>query len=193
MVGFLIYFLTALRVWAGAVPFYLILDPYFYRSPVTVPVEGSKETVLAFYRVTEEGTLAPAKPGELSEQDQTIAMRQTKNHVQKLLETIRPEIIRDSHGVITALRLQSTDPVLSGIFLLPDIDNRFENLLGPNCLFAVPNRQTILCFPRLASDVQSFSSLVLTLYHNDPWPVSTEIFEIAGGKLRANGRFNEDF
>src|SRR5215469_8992218 len=139
MVGFLIYFLTALRVWAGAVPFYLILDPYFYRSPVTVPVEGTTETVLAFYRVTEEGTLAPAKPGELSEQDQTIAMLQTKNHAQKLLETIRPEIIRDSHGVITALRLQSTDPVLSGIFLLPEIDNRFENLLGPNCLFAVPN------------------------------------------------------
>jgi hypothetical protein len=66
-------------------------------------------------------------------------------------------------------------------------------LLGPDCFFAVPNRQTILFFPRLATDIQSFAALVHSLYHNDPWPISTEIFEIAGDRLRVCGKFSDDF
>jgi len=91
------------------------------------------------------------------------------------------------------LRINSSDPTLSGILLLPDIGNHYANLLGPDCYFAVPNRQTVLLFPRLASDIQSFSPLVHSLYHNDPWPISTEIFEITNGKLRASGQFSEEF
>jgi len=173
--------------------FFLILDPYFYRSPLVLPVDGTKETLLAFYRAADDETLVPAKPEELSEQEQVAAKRQTESHARKLLEMIRPEIIRDSHGVITALRINSPDPTLSGILLLPDIGNHYANLLGPDCFFAVPNRETVLLFPRLASDIQSFSPLVHSLYHNDPWPISTEIFEMTNGKLRASGQFSEEF
>jgi len=102
-------------------------------------------------------------------------------------------VIRDSRGVITALRLESFDPTFSSILLLPDLGNRYADLLGPDCYFAVPNRQTILCFPRLATDIQSFAALVHSLYHNDPWPISTEIFEIADGHLRVCGKFSDDF
>ena len=173
--------------------YFLILDPYFYRSPLVLPVEGTKETVLTFYRAVDDETLVPAKSQELSDQEQAAAKRQTESHARKLLEMIRPEVIRDSHGVITALRIHSSDPTLSGILLLPDIGNHYANLLGPDCYFAVPNRQTVLLFPRLASDIQSFSPLVHSLYHNDPWPISTEIFEITNGKLRASGQFSEEF
>jgi hypothetical protein len=173
--------------------FFLILDPYFYRSPLVLPVDGTKETVLTFYRAVDDETLVPAKSQELNDQEQVTAKRQTESHARKLLEMIKPEIIRDSRGVITALRINSSDPTLSGILLLPDIGNHYANLLGPDCYFAVPNRETVLLFPRLASDIQSFSPLVHSLYHNDPWPISTEIFEMANGKLRASGRFSEEF
>jgi hypothetical protein len=173
--------------------FFLLLDPYFYRSPLFLSVEGTKETVFTFYRALDDATLTPAKPEELSDMGQTAVKVQTKSHARKLLEAIKPEIIRDTHGVITALRLDNSDPTLSGILLLPDIGNRYANLLGPDCYFAVPNRTTVLFFPRLASNIQSFSPLVRSLYHNDPWPVSTEIFEITNGKLRASGRFTEEF
>jgi len=178
---------------AGSNRFFLILDPYFYRSPLVLPVDGTKETVFTFYRAVDDETLVPAKSQELSDQEQAAAKRQTESHARKLLEMIRPEVIRDSHGVITALRIHSSDPTLSGILLLPDIGNHYANLLGPDCYFAVPNRQTVLLFPRLASDIQSFSPLVHSLYHNDPWPISTEIFEITNGKLRASGQFSEEF
>jgi hypothetical protein len=173
--------------------FFLILDPYFYRSPITMPVAGTKQTLLAYYRVVDSETLAPAKPEELAEKDRSASTRETLNHAHRLLGTVRPEVIRDSKGVITALRVESPDPTLSCILLLPDIGNRYGDLLGPDCYFAVPNRQTILFFPRLATDIQSFAPLVHSLYHNDPWPISTEIFEVADGRLRVCGHFNDDF
>ena len=173
--------------------FCVILDPYFYRSPIKVNLEGTTKTVLAFYRIVDSETLAPAKPQELTEEAQSAVRREAIDRAQQLLRGIRPEIIRDSNGVILALRVQSSDPTLSAILLLPDLGNRYANFLGPDCYFAAPDRRTILFFPRLATNIQSFAPLVHSLYHNDPWPISTEIFEIVDGKLRAVGQFNDDF
>jgi hypothetical protein len=178
---------------ASADQFFLILDPYFYRPPLTIPIEGTTRTQLAYYRVVDSETLQPAKPQELAEKDRSASLQESLVHARWLLRKIDPESIRDSNGVITALRLESSDPTLSAILLLPNMGNRYANLLGPDCFFAVPNRRTILLFPRLATNIQSFAPLVHSLYHNDPWPISTEIFEIAGGHLRACGHFNEDF
>jgi hypothetical protein len=173
--------------------FFLILDPYFYRSPITIPVDGTKQTVLAYYRAVDSETLAPAKPEELPEKDRQAWNQQSRDHARRLLGQIKPEIIRDSNRVITALRLESSDSTLSSALLLPDLGNRYADLLGPDCFFAVPNRRTILFFPRLATDIQSFAALVHSLYHNDPWPISTEIFEIADDRLRVCGKFSDNF
>ena len=183
----------ALASSAKADQFFLILDPYFYRSPISLPIEGTKKTVLAYYRVVDSETLAPAKSEELLEKDRTAWAERTLVHARRLLRTIRPEVIRDSSGVITALRAEIPDPTFSSILLLPEIANRYADLLGPDCFCAVPNRQTVLFFPRLATDIQSFAALVHSLYHNNPWPISTEIFEIADGHLRACGMFSDDF
>jgi hypothetical protein len=191
--GLLLLVASATPVAAETNHFFLILDPYFYRSPLVLAVDGTRETVFTFYRALDDATLAPAKPQELGDRERAAVKIQTESHARKLLELIKPEMLRDTHGVITALRLYSSDPTLSGILLLPDIGNHYANLLGQDCFFAVPNRRTVLFFPRLASDIQSFSPLVHSLYHNDPWPISTEIFEIANGKLRASGRFSEEF
>jgi hypothetical protein len=188
---FLLMVTAAFRT--NADQFFLILDPYFYRPLVSLPIAGTKQTVLAFYRVVDSGTLEPAKPKELAEKDRSASTQETLVHARRLLGIANPEILRDSSGVITALRLESSDPTLSSILLLPDLGNRYANLLGPDCFFAVPNRRTILFFPRLATNIQSFAPLVHSLYHNDPWPISTEIFEIADGHLRVCGHFNEEF
>ena len=156
-------------------------------------MEGTTKTVLAYYRMVDSQTLEPAKPLELTDEAQSTVQRETLDHARRLLEVIRPEIIRDSSGVITALRVQSSDPTLSAILLLPELGSRYENLLGPDCYFAVPNRRTIFFFPRLATNIQAFAPLVHSLYHNDPWPISTEVFEIVDGKLRVHGQFNDDF
>jgi hypothetical protein len=177
----------------NAAEYCVILDPYFYRSPVQEALEGTTKTVLTYYRIVDSENLAPAKPQELTEEGRSAVERETLDRARRLLEVIRPEIIRDSKGVITALRVQVPDPTLSSILLLPDLGNRYKNLLGPDCYFAAPNRRTLLFLPRLATDLQTFAPLVHSLYHNDPWPISTEIFEIVDGKLRVAGQFNDDF
>jgi hypothetical protein len=187
----LLVFTGVLRT--SADQFFLILDPYFYRSPVTKPVEGTKLTVLAYYRAVDSETLVPAKRQELPETGQPASTQQTLDHARRLLGTITPQVVRDSKGVITALLVRSIDPTLSSLLLLPDFGNRYADMLGPDCYFAVPNRQTILLFPRLATDIQSFAPLVHSLYHNDPWPISTEIFESTDGRLRVCGRFSDNF
>ncbi|MBV8417973.1 MAG: hypothetical protein JO251_22480 [Verrucomicrobia bacterium] len=189
----LLVLLVGLPLSTNADQFCLILDPYFYRSPIRVPLQGTTQTVLAYYRILDAETLAPAKLQELTAEAQSAVAQENLDRARRLLAVIRPEIIRDSNGVITALRVQSSDPTLSAILLLPELGNRFANLLGPDCYFAVPNRRTIFFLPRLATDIQSFAPLVHSLYHNDPWPISTEIFEIVDGKLRAHGQFNDDF
>jgi hypothetical protein len=188
---FLLMITAAFR--SNADQFFLILDPYFYRSPVSIPIPGTKQTLLAYYRVVDSETLEPAKQKELPEKDRSASTRETLVHARRLLGITNPETIRDSTGVITAIRLKSPDPTFSSILLLPDLGNRYANLLGPDCFIAVPNRRTVLLFPRLATNIQSFAPLVFSLYHNDPWPISTEIFEIADGHLRACGHFNDDF
>jgi hypothetical protein len=188
---FLLMVTAAFR--SNADQFFLILDPYFYRSPVSIPIPGTKQTLLAYYRVVDNETLESAKQEELPEKDRSASTRETLVHARRLLGITNPQTIRDSTGVITALRLQSSDPTFSSILLLPDLGNRYANLLGPDCFIAVPNRRTVLLFPRLATNIQSFAPLVFSLYHNDPWPISTEIFEIADGHLRACGHFNDDF
>ena len=189
----LLLFIAGVPLSTNAAQFCLILDPYFYRSPIKVNLEGTTKTVLAFYRMVDSETLAPAKPQELTEEAQSAAENETLEHARRLLKVIRPEIIRNSNGVITALLVRSSDPTLSAILLLPDVGNRYANLLGPDCYFAAPNRRTILFLPRLATDIQTFAPLVHSLYHNDPWPISTEVFEIVDGRLRADGQFNDDF
>jgi hypothetical protein len=189
----LFWLMAAVPFRANADQFFLILDPYFYRAPITMPIEGTKQTLLAYYRAIDSETLAPAKPQQLEEKDRPASTQQTLDHARRLLAIVKPEIIRDSSGVITALRLESFDPTFSSILLLPELGNRYADLLGPDCYFAVPNRQTIFCFPRLATDIQSFAALVHSLYHNNPWPISTEIFEIADGRLRVCGKFSDDF
>jgi len=178
--------------------FVTIFDPQFYRVPVSEAIQGTSQTVLAYYRVDGENLVA-AQAEEIGTENRTAIKEQTLAHAQYLLKNLTPHPIRDSQGTITALILESPDPTLppdptlSSVLLLPELNKRYEDVLGPDCLAAVPNRRTLFLFPRPASNVQLFATAILSLYHNDPWPVSTEIFAPANGTPRVIDRFNNDF
>jgi hypothetical protein len=176
---------------ARAEPFVAIVDPSFYRAPVSEPIQGTTSTVIAYYRIDGDN-LVPAKSEEIPTLDRTLVKKQTLVHARFLLKNLSARSIRDSQGTVIALILESPDPTLSSILLLPELSQQFEEVLGPDCLVAVPNRHTLFLFPRLANKIQSFAGTVLNLYHNDPWPVSTEIFALKNGSLSVTDHFNED-
>lgn len=160
----------------------IILDPYFYRTPVSEAIDGSTKTVLGYYDETDgKVTSLPDPPRLTIPELHTLAVA----YAQSILKQTSPKIIRDRHGVIVAIRIENQDPAFSSVLLTPGFTDRFENLLGKDCLVCVPNRQTVFLFPRLGGNMEQFSIPLRGIYHNSVWPVSTELFEWRGGALHA--------
>ena len=160
----------------------IILDPYFYRTPVSDPIPGSTKTVLGYYD-EKEGKVTPIPNSHRQSmfELQTLAAAYAK----AILPRLDPKIIRDKHNVIVAIRIEDGDPALSSILLIPGFADRFADLLGKDCLVSIPNRNTVFLFPRLATNMEEFALPLTGLYHNSVWPVSTELFEWREGTLHS--------
>jgi hypothetical protein len=168
----------------------IILDPYFYRTPVSEPIDGSTKTVLAYYDETGgKVTPLPNPPRLPISELHTLAVA----YAQSILKQTSPTLIRDKHGVIAAIRIEGHDPAFSSILLTPGFVGRFANLLGKDCLVSVPNRETVFLFPRLGGNMEQFSIPLRGIYHNSVWPVSTELFEWRNGGLHSIRDFEPDF
>jgi hypothetical protein len=148
-----------------------IVQPAFYHQAGQLPVRGSTHTVIAYYDFDGQG-LRP-----LSQEASRSADAPALGTARQLLAAVPPELVRDNDGVVSALRLRSRNPALSSILLLPETWNRFSQLLGPDCLAVVPNREVVLLFPRLGGNLSRFSVEVIQLYRNHPYPGSTELLE----------------
>ena len=167
----------------------IILDPYFYRTPVSEPIDGSSKTVLAYYDETGgRVTSLPNPPRQPVSELHTLAVA----YAQSILKQTSPTLIRDKHGVIAAIRIEGHDPAFSSILLTPGFAGRFTNLLGKDCLVSVPNRETVYLFPRLGGNMEQFAIPLRGIYHNSVWPVSTELFEWRNGALHSIRDFEAD-
>jgi hypothetical protein len=160
----------------------VILDPYFYRTPVSEAIDGSSKTVLGYYDETDGKVTPLSDPPRLTIPElHTLAVA----YAQSILKQTSPKIIRDRQGVIVAIRIEDQDPAFSSVVLTPGFAERFADLLGKDCLVCVPNRQTVFLFPRLGSNMEKFSISLRSIYHNSVWPVSTELFESRSGTLHS--------
>jgi hypothetical protein len=167
----------------------IVLDPFFYRTPVSEAIDGSTKTVLAYYDETDgKVTPLPNPPRQPISELHTLAVA----YAQAILRRTKPKFIRDRHGVIVAIRIEDPDPALSSILLTPGLPERFAEFLGKDCLVSVPNRQTVFLFPRLGSNLEQFSVPLRGIYHNSVWPVSTELFEWRAGALHSIRDFETD-
>jgi hypothetical protein len=167
----------------------IILDPHFYRTPVSEAIDGSNKTVLGYYDETDGKVTPLSSPPRLTISElHALAVA----YAQSILKQTSPKFIRDRHGVIVAIRIESQDPAFSSVLLTPGFADRFANLLGKDCLVCVPNRQALFLFPRLGSNMEQFSIPLRGIYHNSVWPVSTELFEWRDGALHSVRDFELD-
>ena len=167
----------------------IILDPYFYRTPISEAIDGSNKTVLGYYDETDGKVTPLSSPPRLTISElHALAVA----YAQSILKQTSPKFIRDRHGVIVAIRIESQDPAFSSVLLTPGFADRFANLLGKDCLVCVPNRQALFLFPRLGSNLEQFSIPLRGIYHNSVWPVSTELFEWRDGALHSVRDFELD-
>jgi hypothetical protein len=163
----------------------MILDPHFYHTPVSLPITGSSKTVVGFYDEASDGTVTPIPAAFLAEHPLGELKSLALAHARALLRRVTPKISRDRHGVAIDVRIESTDPSLSSLVLIPGFTDQFADVLGKNCLVSIPNRQVIFLFPRIGGDIQEVTDSLRSFYHNNAWPISTELFEWRNGTLVA--------
>jgi hypothetical protein len=170
----------------------MILDPLFYRTPVSLPIAGSSRTVIGFYDRASDGTVTPISADSLAEHPLPELRSLALAHARALLKQVVPKITRDKRGVAIDVRIESTDPSLSSLVLIPGFTDQFADILGKNCIVAIPNRQVIFLFPRIGEDIDQLAEALRSFYHNNAWPVSTELFEWQNGGLVATRDLEPD-
>lgn len=105
------------------------------------------------------------------------------------LAAIEPEYFRNKARVIEYAALASDQPIVSALVLAPEFLKKFEHVLGPKLLVAIPSRFAVFIFPAIASNYRDFAPLVTEAYRATPYPVSLEVFEVSAAGIRAIGTY----
>jgi hypothetical protein len=96
---------------------------------------------------------------------------------------------RDKRQVIEFAELHSELPLVASAVLAPGLGNRFADTLGEVLFVVVPSRYRAFVFPQHGRDPAEYAGLVWAAYRETAYPVSVELFEWRGGKIKAVGAF----
>lgn len=169
---------------------HLLIEPSFMHNESAWPIVGSETAVLVPARY-QDGEVLPLKRDEILKLsvNRKQILESAPKAAAKVLETLKPEYVRDANQVILYAILKSDSPLTASAVLAPKFADLFAETLGPDILFCIPNRYTILVFPRESSDTLNLSDIIFAEYQSSPYPVSREIFATREGKLIAIGRY----
>jgi hypothetical protein len=170
---------------------HVLIEPAFMHPDVSFPIPFAKRTVLV------PGYLSGGDPQSFSKKDwdatgltwDAFRARAAQNATEKKFTV---QLVRDRNKVAQYAEINSEDPLTATMVLAPAFLKKFADIFGPTILVAIPNRFTVYVFPRLASEYQQYSPLVMGAYHDSAYPVSLEVFEISPGGMRAIGVFEDE-
>jgi len=171
----------------------LLIVPSFERPEVCRYLPGSKRTLItpALMQHNGETRLLGAKAFKTSgEWDHFIKRARERSALQ--LATLNPEMIRDSHGIIQMAVIFSESPLTASCILSPAFLQHFSAIFGPELLIAIPTRNKIYIFPKLANHLQQMTGTIWDDYLISPMTASTEIFELSRNGLYAAGSLDPD-
>lgn len=166
----------------------LLLGGSFEKTPIHRFLPGAKKTFLFPARVGRLGEITPlnGSPGIRSTSWDPF-LKGARERSGLLLATLDPELIRDSRGVIQMAVIHTEDPMTASCILASGFLPRFSALFGPELIIAIPARNKIYVFPKLANRITDTSQTIRDDYLISPMPVSTELFELSKKGIRAIG------
>ena len=171
----------------------LLIVPSFERPAVCRYLPGSKRTLITPSLMQNNGETQPLGANEVTipeEWDRFIKSAKERSALQ--LATLNPEMIRDSHGIIQMAVINSESPLTASTILASGFLQHFSAIFGPELLVAIPTRNKIYVFPKLANHLQEMTGTIRDDYLISPMPVSTEIFELSRNGLHAVGSLDPD-
>jgi hypothetical protein len=169
----------------------LLLGGSYERPPIYRYLPGSKRTIIY---PAELGKNTFSKPlghhlGMSSKSwDQLIKKSEENSLIQ--LATLDPKIIRDRREIIQMAVISTDDPTTASLVLLPSFLGHFSAIFGPELIVAIPARNKIYIFPKLANELPRMADTMREDYLISPMPVSTEIFELSKKGLRTIGNYD---
>jgi len=171
-------------------PWHLLIEPKFMNPELARPIPDAKRTILV---PAERRKYGPEFLDKATMQGTGLTQdafdEKALENASTMLATLEPEYVRDSRKVIQFAVLEAESPYVASAVLSPEFGKRFEPIFGPEFLVAIPRREKVYIFPKLATEFPRFSEMVVIDYLNAVYPVSRELFEWKDGQLRATGYF----
>jgi len=166
----------------------LLLGGSFERTPIQRFLPGSKKTILFPARVGRLGEITPLSetPG-LGSHSWESFLKGARERSGLLLATLDPVLVRDSRGIVQMAVIHTDDPMTASCVLCPGFLPRFSAIFGSELIIAIPARNKIYIFPKLANRIPDTTQTIRDDYLISPMPVSTELFELSKKGLRAVG------
>lgn len=166
----------------------LLLGGSFEKPPVHRFLPGSRKTILFPARVGRLGEISPlCKAPGVEGVSWDPFLKGARERSGLLLATMDPVMIRDSRGVVQMAVIHTDDPMTASCVLAPGFLRRFSAFFGPELIIAIPARNKIYVFPKLANRIPDTSQTIRDDYLISPMPVSTELFELSKKGIRAIG------
>jgi len=171
----------------------ILLGGAFERPPIHRFLEGSRHTILFPARIFENGIYEPlTSESGLNAKYWDNFIRESLERASLLLATLDPLMVRDRAGVIQMAVLSSDNPMVASCILTHGFLQRFSAIFGPELLIAIPSRNKIYVFPKLANRIASAIPTIHDDHLISPMPVSSEIFELSAKGLHSVGTLDPD-
>lgn len=162
------------------------------RPPVAIKVPGSERAMFAAAFASGMGVeLFSKKNFEALDVNWADFRERATENASVFLRSLRPEIHRDSDGIVKYVALRSERPLVAACVITPAFQQMFSDILGPEFLAIIPNRFLVYAFPKLASDFEDYAPMIFRAYKATPYPVSLEVFEVGDAGIKAIGVFQQ--
>jgi len=109
-----------------------------------------------------------------------------------LLARTDPNLIRDSRGVLEMAVLTTDSALLATAVMSKGFLSKFSALFGPELILAIPARNKVYVFPKLANRLPAMKQIIRDDFLISPAPVSLELFELSAKGLRTVGTLDPD-
>jgi hypothetical protein len=172
----------------------LLIEPRSMRPDVSVMVPGARDTV---FSAAYQGALGARHYsrdgfGKAYPDGWKVFFEGAKTAAAEHLKSLKPKMVRGRNKVIEYALLQSDHVLTPTVILAPEFASMFAETLGDQLLIAIPDRSTVIVFPKLAGGLQKNREGLSDLFEDAVFPVSGEVFELTKDGIRAVGDFRAD-
>ncbi len=160
-----------------------VIDPEVFNR-----VEGAKKTVMVPVYEWDYGVkLFSAKEWRQRAFDKVEYRRNAETVADAVMESVKPEYVRDSRGVALYALIRGEDPFLSSILLSSKFLPRFKKTLGETVRVVILDRLAIYVFPESGGKLDEFGLALAELYQATRQPVSLEVFRVSKDGFKVIG------